>query len=115
MSRGRHQRADEFCRAWGLPGFAPGVGIAGGGAASRSGGGAARRLDRELQTGKLCPGPVSRACVPGLCPGSIGQRQGRQTVMAPAKEIIGGDLIIGGRKLSLSKAVRAGGFVFLTG
>ncbi|MEM7405328.1 MAG: RidA family protein [Pseudomonadota bacterium] len=35
--------------------------------------------------------------------------------MASSKEIIGGDLIIGGRKLTLSKAVRAGDFVFLTG
>ena len=35
--------------------------------------------------------------------------------MAGAKQIIGGDLIIGGRKLTLSKAVRAGDFVFLTG
>ncbi len=35
--------------------------------------------------------------------------------MAQAKQIIGGDLIIGGRKLSLSKAVRAGDFVYLTG
>ena len=35
--------------------------------------------------------------------------------MAGAKEIIGGSLVIGGRKLSLSKAVRAGDFVFLTG
>ena len=35
--------------------------------------------------------------------------------MARAKEIIGGDLTIGGRKLTLSKAVRAGDFVFLTG
>lgn len=35
--------------------------------------------------------------------------------MASAKEIIGGDLVIGGRKLTLSKAVRAGDFVFLTG
>ena len=32
-----------------------------------------------------------------------------------AKEIIGESLIINGRKLSLSKAVRAGDFVFLTG
>ena len=32
-----------------------------------------------------------------------------------SKEIIGDPLIINGRKLSLSKAVRAGGFVFLTG
>ena len=31
------------------------------------------------------------------------------------KEIIGESLIINGRKLSLSKAVRAGDFVFLTG
>ena len=31
------------------------------------------------------------------------------------KEIIGGDLVIGGRKLTLSKGVRAGDFVFLTG
>ena len=33
----------------------------------------------------------------------------------PHKEIIGGPLVINGRKLSLSKAVRAGDFVFLTG
>ena len=32
-----------------------------------------------------------------------------------SKEIIGEPLIINGRKLSLSKAVRAGNFVFLTG
>lgn len=31
------------------------------------------------------------------------------------KQIIGGDVVIGGRKLTLSKAVRAGDFVFLTG
>ena len=31
------------------------------------------------------------------------------------KEIIGGPLVIGGRTLSLSKAVRAGDFLFLTG
>lgn len=35
--------------------------------------------------------------------------------MAKTKQIFGGDLIIGGRKLSLSKAVRAGDFVFFTG
>ncbi|MBT3556781.1 MAG: RidA family protein [Rhodospirillales bacterium] len=35
--------------------------------------------------------------------------------MAYGKEIIGGDVIINGRKLSLSKAVRAGDFVYLTG
>ena len=35
--------------------------------------------------------------------------------MSTSKEIIGGDLVIGGRKLTLSKAVRAGDFVFLTG
>ena len=32
-----------------------------------------------------------------------------------SKEIIGEPLIINGRKLSLSKAVRAGNFIFLTG
>ena len=32
-----------------------------------------------------------------------------------SKKIIGDPLIINGRKLSLSKAVRAGGFVYLTG
>ena len=31
------------------------------------------------------------------------------------KEIIGGPLVIGGRRLSLSRAVRAGDLVFLTG
>ena len=35
--------------------------------------------------------------------------------MTEGKIIIGGDLIIGGRKLSLSKAVRAGDFVYFTG
>lgn len=35
--------------------------------------------------------------------------------MGKEKEIIGGALIIGGRTLSLSKAIRAGDFVFLTG
>ncbi|MEE8506038.1 MAG: RidA family protein [Kiloniellales bacterium] len=35
--------------------------------------------------------------------------------MAKTKQILGGDLIIGGRKLSLSRAVRAGDFVFITG
>lgn len=35
--------------------------------------------------------------------------------MARNKEIIGGDYISRGRKLSLSKAVRAGDLVFLTG
>ncbi|MEX2296805.1 MAG: RidA family protein [Dongiaceae bacterium] len=35
--------------------------------------------------------------------------------MKSAKQIIGEPLIINGRKLSLSRAVRAGDFVFLTG
>lgn len=35
--------------------------------------------------------------------------------MAAEKEIIGGPLEIGGRVLSLSRAIRAGDFVFLTG
>lgn len=35
--------------------------------------------------------------------------------MERAKQIIGGPLVINGRTLSLSKAVRAGDFVFLTG
>lgn len=33
----------------------------------------------------------------------------------PAKQIIGDPVVIGGRTLSLSRAVRAGDFVFLTG
>jgi reactive intermediate/imine deaminase len=33
----------------------------------------------------------------------------------PAKQVIGGPLEIGGRVLSLSKAIRAGDFVFITG
>lgn len=32
-----------------------------------------------------------------------------------AKQVIGGPLVIGGQKLSLSRAIRAGDFVFLTG
>lgn len=35
--------------------------------------------------------------------------------MAKPKEILGGPLEIGGRVLSLSRAIRAGDFVFLTG
>jgi len=35
--------------------------------------------------------------------------------MGKEKEIIGGALVIGGRTLSLSKAIRAGDFLFLTG
>ncbi|MFN4142388.1 RidA family protein [Aestuariivirga sp.] len=35
--------------------------------------------------------------------------------MVKAKQVIGGPLVIGGRKLSLSRAIRAGDFVFLTG
>ncbi len=35
--------------------------------------------------------------------------------MSNAKQVIGGPLIIGGRRLSLSKAIRAGDYVFLTG
>ncbi|GIT24123.1 MAG: RidA family protein [Gammaproteobacteria bacterium] len=33
----------------------------------------------------------------------------------PSKEIVGAPIVIGGRELTLSKAVRAGDFVFLTG
>lgn len=33
----------------------------------------------------------------------------------PAKRVIGGPVVIGGRTLSLSRAIRAGDFVFLTG
>ena len=36
-------------------------------------------------------------------------------MVSTGKQIIGGEVIIGGRKLSLSRAVRAGDFVFLTG
>ena len=35
--------------------------------------------------------------------------------MSNAKQVVGGPLIIGGRRLSLSKAIRAGDYVFLTG
>ena len=35
--------------------------------------------------------------------------------MTDGKQVIGGPLVIGGRTLSLSKAVRAGDFVFVTG
>jgi reactive intermediate/imine deaminase len=35
--------------------------------------------------------------------------------MPRAKQVIGGPLVIGGRTLSLSRAIRAGDFVFLTG
>jgi 2-iminobutanoate/2-iminopropanoate deaminase len=35
--------------------------------------------------------------------------------MYPKKQVIGGPLVINGRQLSLSKAVRAGDFIFLTG
>lgn len=35
--------------------------------------------------------------------------------MSKKKQVIGGPLVIGGRTLSLSRAIRAGDFVFLTG
>ena len=35
--------------------------------------------------------------------------------MAREKEVIGGDLIISGRKLTLSKAIRAGDYIYVTG
>jgi 2-iminobutanoate/2-iminopropanoate deaminase len=35
--------------------------------------------------------------------------------MASKKQVIGDPLVIGGRQLSLSRAIRAGDFVFLTG
>ncbi|MFO1169554.1 MAG: RidA family protein [Hyphomicrobiaceae bacterium] len=35
--------------------------------------------------------------------------------MGKRKKVIGGPLVIGGRTLSLSRAIRAGDFVFLTG
>jgi reactive intermediate/imine deaminase len=35
--------------------------------------------------------------------------------MSERKEVIGEPLVIGGRRLSLSRAIRAGDFVFLTG
>jgi reactive intermediate/imine deaminase len=35
--------------------------------------------------------------------------------MASGKQVIGGPLVIGGRALSLSRAIRTGDFVFLTG
>ena len=35
--------------------------------------------------------------------------------MASSKRVIGDPLVIGGRKLSLSRAIRAGDFIFLTG
>lgn len=35
--------------------------------------------------------------------------------MANGKQVIGEPLVIGGRRLSLSRAIRAGDFVFLTG
>jgi len=35
--------------------------------------------------------------------------------LARTKQVIGGPLVIGGRTLSLSRAIRAGDFVFLTG
>jgi reactive intermediate/imine deaminase len=35
--------------------------------------------------------------------------------MSSAKEVIGGPLVIGGRTLSLSRAIRAGDMVYLTG
>lgn len=35
--------------------------------------------------------------------------------MPSMKQVIGGPLVIGGRRLSLSRAIRAGDFVYLTG
>ena len=38
-----------------------------------------------------------------------------QAKQVSAKQVIGGPLVIGGRRLSLSKAIRGGDFVFVTG
>ena len=38
-----------------------------------------------------------------------------ESLMKSSKEIIGGPMILNGRQLTLSKAVRAGDFIFLTG
>ncbi len=38
-----------------------------------------------------------------------------QAKKATGKQVIGGPLVIGGRRLTLSKAMRAGDFVFVTG
>ncbi len=38
-----------------------------------------------------------------------------QAEQATGKQVIGGPLVIGGRRLTLSKAMRAGDFVFVTG
>jgi 2-iminobutanoate/2-iminopropanoate deaminase len=46
---------------------------------------------------------------------SIIARLGLVSLMKKTKQVIGGPLIINGRELSLSRAVRAGDFVFLTG
>lgn len=35
--------------------------------------------------------------------------------MANEKQVIGGPMVLGGRRLTLSRAIRAGDFVFLTG
>ncbi len=45
---------------------------------------------------------------------SLGQSK-EEKVMAKEKEIIGGPVVIGGRTITVSRAVRAGDFVYLTG
>ena len=48
----------------------------------------------------------------------MGAKNGSQSGIPPMtdkKQVIGGPLVIGGRQLSLSRAIRAGDFVFLTG
>lgn len=52
---------------------------------------------------------------PATCD-SLAKRRGQQGgIMATGKQVIGGPLEIGGRVLTLSRAIRAGDFVFLTG
>ena len=61
-------------------------------------------------------GPVSGSYfLPVVSCYHVPSAHGDSVMTKPMKEIIGGPIVIGGRELTLSKAVRAGDFVFLTG
>jgi 2-iminobutanoate/2-iminopropanoate deaminase len=63
---------------------------------------------------KFSPGGGENSASLGCWQGTV-PNEWKKMTMRPDKQVIGGPLMIGGRTLSLSRAIRAGDFVFLTG
>jgi 2-iminobutanoate/2-iminopropanoate deaminase len=63
---------------------------------------------------KFSPGGGENSASLGCWQGTV-PNEWKKMTMRPDKQVIGGLLMIGGRTLSLSRAIRAGDFVFLTG